>query len=158
MCHWKSALVLRNGDVIHSDVTDSHEDLISAYGLIDCGCEPSFVRVEYAPTSGGKQSDIDAYALRVDQDIIPAWWDDAMRDDATRKLRAIVARAIVTDARTTLLGGAWILDGSVNVAKAINVRVISMSGSSQVGAMSGSSQVGEMSGSSRVVFDKRIKA
>jgi hypothetical protein len=85
----------------------------------------------------------------VDQDIIPEWWDDAMREDATRKLRAIVARAIVTEDRTMLLGGTWVLGGSANVNRAVSVRIVSMWDSSQVGEMWDSSQVGTMGGSSQ---------
>ena len=141
MCRYKSALYLANGDLIHSDATDSHEHLIAWVGLSDNTLHPNFVRLEYTSAT---LADIETYRLRVDQDILPDWWTNDTAADATRKLRAICERAIVTEARKILLGGAWILAGQANVEQLVNARVVEMRGTSRVGEMYGTSRVGVM--------------
>ena len=147
MCQYKSAVVLPNGDLIHHEATDHHDDLLLWAGLADTSRQPNFVRVEF---TGPDLGDIATYALKVDQDYLPQWWTSEMADDVARRLRALCERSIVSDRRKILLGGVWVLVGDAFVDRAENVRIVSMRGSSQVGEMQGSSQVGTMGGSSQV--------
>ena len=163
MCRYKSAIVLRNGDLVHSDATDSHTDLLDMAGISDTSMSPNFVRVEF---TSNYLADIDTYKLRMDQDWLPDWWTPEAAEDATRKLRRICERAIVAEARKCLVGGAWVLRDGANVERIVSARVIemwdssrvgTMWDSSQVGTMWDSSQVGTMRDSSRVLDDKRVK-
>ena len=152
MCRYKSAIVLRNGDLIHAAETDSHTDLLDMAGISDTSMSPDFVRVEY---TSDKLAEIDTYKLRVGQDWLPTWWNEDAASEATRKLRRICERAIVSEARKCLIGGVWILRGAAVVERTVSARIVEMWGSSQVGTMLESSRVGTMWGSSRVVSDYR---
>jgi uncharacterized protein (DUF1330 family) len=147
MCQWKSAIVTRQGDVLHHWNVDSHEDLVDLFELKDKN--DYFVRVEFTPKDG-KYSDASAYVLRVDEESTPAWFED-FRESATEKLRAIVSRAIISGNKKIIVEGEWILSGDFVVERLRGGRVVQMSGSSQVVRMYDSSQVREMSGSSQVV-------
>ena len=153
MCRYKSAIVLRNGDLIHAAETDSHTDLLDMAGISDTSMSPDFVRVEY---TSDKLAEIDTYKLRVGQeDWLPTWWNEDAASEATRKLRRICERAIVSEARKCLIGGVWILRGAAVVERTVSARIVEMWGSSQVGTMLESSRVGTMLESSRVVSDYR---
>ena len=75
MCQFFSAIITKNG-IIFNSATDSHEDLLEQAGIKDDSSSPDFVRVELLP----KDHDIfnhqlDNWELKVDQDIIPAWFN-----------------------------------------------------------------------------------
>ena len=149
MCEFISALVLRNGDLVcDPEHTDSHEDLVDSIGYADKGND-AFVRVEFLPPDGN-YADANAYGLRVDEDVKPDWFNDALEQRIIESLRDRVRRMIVADERRMLLGGCWILAAGANVRRAVKARIFIMLGSSQVGKMLGSSQVGKMLDSSQV--------
>jgi hypothetical protein len=125
VCNHKSAIVLKNGDLIHSPYTDSHEDLIEAFGLTDNG-KGAFVRVEYRPVEKSDLADIKKYSLRVDQDETPRWWSEAAAKRAEDRLKEIVQNEIVTDERKCLLGGPWIIASTARVHKIVNGRVLAI--------------------------------
>ena len=171
MCQWKSAIVTRQGEVLHHWNVDSHENLVDLFDLKDK--LDYFVRVEFTPTDN-KYADVSAYVLKVDEKATPAWFED-YRESVTEKLRAIISRAIITGGRRIIVDGEWILAGEAKLERLCGGRVIQMWGSSQVGEMWGSSrvgkmressqvgemwessQVGEMWGSSKIVTDHRVK-
>ena len=163
MCQFKSALVLKNGDVIHSDWTDSHEDLIDMLELPDKG-NGGFVRVEFVPKDN-KYADAKSYALKIDQPDTPEWWTTTLAERTTDYMREIIKRMIIKTEKKCLVGGSYILDGA-KIGRCIHANVIVMLGSSnvgmmressKVGVMLGSSNVGVMLGSSKVGEDKREK-
>jgi hypothetical protein len=125
---------------------DSHENLVDLFDLKDKN--DYFVRVEFTPTDN-KYADVSAYVLRVDEQSVPAWFED-FRESVTEKLRGIISKAIITGDRRIVVEGEWILSGEARIERLCGGRVIQMSDSSQVGEMCGSSQVGEMCGSSQV--------
>ncbi len=164
MCKYKSAIVLKNGDILHSNWTDSHEELIDFYELDDTRNREGFVRVEFAPESIDDYKDIDKYLLKVDEGNVPDWWSEDFANHITSQMKDIVARTIITKDRKCLIGGPWIVAGakidlirSARVVYLFSSQVGEMRGSSQVGEMWGSSQVGKMRESSQIKNDYRNK-
>ena len=144
MCQFLSAVVTAKCDVFTSDVSDSHEDIIEANNLD----ESKIVRVEYTSDT---LADITTYKLKIDQDEIPDWWNDGIRDKAERRLCNMARRMILTTGEyNMLLGGKWVLGGDVKVKTIKSALIIEMRGSSRVGTMLGSSRVGVMWESSQV--------
>jgi len=153
MCKFLSALVLRNGDIVcQPKVTDEHELLIADCGLRDEGliADRAFVRVEYSSPAGAPLTDLDNYALIVDEPSIPHWFDDAMRERVTEQLRDRVKRMIVTDERQILLGGCWILSEGAVVEWAVGARIAAMYGNATVTNVSGNATVTNVSGNATV--------
>ena len=152
MCQFKSVIVLRNGDILHDDYTDSHEHLIGMYDLDDSK-EPSlnrFVRVEYKPDNSDDYDDINKYILKVDESQTPVWFED-VRNSVEDKLKTMIKRIILKDInKKYLLSGCYILTGKTKIDICVNTRMFSMYKTSQVGEMRGTSQVGEMWGTSKV--------
>lgn len=76
MCQLKSGIILKNRVFVPE--YDSHTEMLEELGIEDnyLGASKTFVRVELSPTDGDVFSDIDTWELRVDQDIIPEWYDE----------------------------------------------------------------------------------
>ena len=57
---------------------DSHTEMLEELGIKDdyLNASKTFVRVELSPANGDVFSDIDTWKLRVDQDVIPEWYDE----------------------------------------------------------------------------------
>jgi hypothetical protein len=124
MCQYLSALVLENGDIVQSEATDSHEDLILLAGLSDATPRPTFVRVEF---TADDLLDIDAYRLKVDQDVTPDWWTTERAEDATARLRRIAEPRILRDVRRAILcGGVYVLAGSATANRVVGARIVQM--------------------------------
>ena len=147
MCKFKSAIVLRNGDILHNDFTDSHEDLIELFGLVDNGKE-NFVRIEFS-TDGKRLDKIENYSLIVDEKSTPAWFEE-IRESATGQMKTIVSNMIISENQKIIAGRAVILTGNAVVNKIRHCIIHEMWESSRVGEMWKSSQVGTMRGSSQV--------
>ena len=139
MCQFKSAIVLKNGDVIHSDYSDSHEDLIDMLELSDKGMG-AFVRIEFIPEEN-KYSDYELYTLKVDQQDTPDWWNEDLIKRTTDHMREIIKRMIIKTNKKCLIGGSYIIDGA-KIGRCVSSNIIVMLGSSNVGVMRGSSKVG----------------
>jgi len=152
MCRFLSAIVLRNGDIICApDLTDSHEDLISANKLRDdqfSNFLERFVRIEFTPPEDRSLiSDLSKWNFSVDEAETPDWFD---HEKVRTNLESMVARHIISDNRKILLGGWWILVENAIVDTCKNSVIKIMYGSSQVRTMYGSSHVVIMSDSSQV--------
>ena len=147
MCQYKSAIVLPLGDLVHSDATDRHEDLILLAGLTDTTRQPHFVRIEY---TGSDLTDIDTYALKVDQDWLPAWWDAAMVEDVTRRMRARCVASIVREHRAILCGGVWAVGGAAVVDRVVSARIVSVRGSATIRGVWGSATITDVGGSATI--------
>ena len=76
MCHFKSAVALKNGDIIHDDRTDSHEILIAAHGLKDDDrATRTWARIEFVPPAGWVGvEDETKRTLRLDESDAPDGW------------------------------------------------------------------------------------
>ncbi len=147
MCKFKSAIVLRNGDILHNDFTDSHEDLIELFGLVDNGKE-NFVRIEYS-TNSKRLDKIENYSLVVDEKSTPAWFEE-IREPVAEQMKTIVLNMIISENLKIIVGRSVILTGNAIVNKIRHCIIHEMRGSSQVGTMRESSQVGTMLESSQV--------
>ena len=153
MCQFKSAIITKSGDVLHSHFTDSHEDLIRLFKLNDTSDvrgEPRFARVEFKPDSKIDLGDASKYTLLIDEARTPEWFDDAMKISVENKLRLIVEGMIITGNVDMLVGGKYILAKGAHVSCIKNCLIEVMLGSSNVGEMLESSKVGEMWESSKV--------
>ena len=146
---------MKNGDVLHNEFIDSHEDIITINGLKDNKTE-SFVRVEYLPT--GELWEIGKYKLSVDEPQTPEWFDK-VKDKAERKLKAIINRMIISVDTPMVVGRRIIVKPGVKILSirqtVIDVlykdsRVNVMRGNSQVNVMRENSRVNEMWGNSQV--------
>ena len=152
MCNFFSAIVLRNGDVLWHEATDSHSDLVAHFQLPDNGECRHFAKVEFTPAEKDgvlQYGEPDSYIMRVDEPTCPPWFED-VRGAVETKLRAIIRSMIVADKRPLVLGGCRILVSGCNVDTVKSARIVAMLGTSRVGTMMETSRVGTMRGTSRV--------
>ena len=77
MCQFKSGIILRNKVVLTPEGNESHSDLLESLGIEDThmNAAKTFVRAELIPEDGNKYTDISEWKYRVDQDIIPDWYE-----------------------------------------------------------------------------------
>ena len=79
MCRMASFIVTKT-KVFWSQVTDSHEDIITEFELqhLDDNCNTvGIVRVEITPPEDDFSASTDRWIFSTDQDIIPDWYDPA---------------------------------------------------------------------------------
>ena len=125
MSDFKSAIVTRQGEILEHWNTDSHEDLVNLFNLRDR--KDFFVRVEFRPEDSRDLIDIDKYILRVDEESIPAWFEE-YREATQKRLTEIVSRIIRKDyVSAILVEGAYILSGKSKIGKNLG-RIISLNG------------------------------
>ena len=78
MCQLKSCLVLK--DRVFCPDYNSHQSMLEELGIEDdyLHASKTFVRVEFTPPDNTKSliEPLDRWMLRVDQDIVPEWWDE----------------------------------------------------------------------------------
>lgn len=82
MCNFKSGLIFKNRVVLAPIYNESHSLLLSSMGVEDSHINASkmFVRAELIPKNNDKSSDISEWKFKVDQDIVPDWYEkDAAR-------------------------------------------------------------------------------
>lgn len=148
MCKFYSAIVMRNGDLLHNENLMSHEDIIDLFNINDSqvNCN-KFVRVEFTPSSESDLPDLSKYKLNVDDDLIPDWFENH-REYTTERLIAIVKNRIITGKLKLLTGGLYVVKdaeiGSIKSAIVVylqNSQVNEMWENSQVNVMRGNSQV-----------------
>jgi len=157
MCKFYSAIVMRNGDLLHNENLTSHEDIIDLFNINDnqFNCD-KFVRVEYSPDEEKDLPDITKYVLRVDESTTPDWFEKH-REFITDKLKDIVSRRIITGNHKLLTGGLYVVkDAEIRRIKSAvvvylqNSQVNEMRENSQVNEMWENSQVNEMRENSQV--------
>jgi len=78
MCQFKSGIILKNRVVLAPEKNESHSDLLENLGIEDnhINATKTFVRVELIPKDSNKYSDISEWKYRVDQDIVPDWYEE----------------------------------------------------------------------------------
>jgi len=156
MCKFYSAIVMKNGDLLHDVNLTSHEDIIDLYGLKDNSQRNNFVRVEFTPDDEKDFADIEKYKLNVDENVTPDWFE-RHREYVLSRLTDIVKNRIITSDKKLLTGGLYIIkDCHIDKIKCAmvvymqNSTVNEMWGNSTVNEMWGNSTVNKMRGNSTV--------
>ncbi len=85
MCKFAS-FILTKGEEFWSEKSDSHEDIIRENNLhVDGAHGPNILRVEISPTNKIKVwPSLKAWKYKVDQDLMPEWFDTAECEKRTR--------------------------------------------------------------------------
>ena len=124
MCRLKSGILLR--DRVYVPDHDSHDQMLKELGIQDdyVGASKKFVRVELSPKDGNLLTDVNTWAMTVDQDIVPSWFDadrekyngiivDAVREWAEKHIikegkheKSEGIYYLINDAEITLFGNA----------------------------------------------------
>ena len=105
MCNFFSAIVLRNGDVLWHEATDSHSDLVAHFQLPDNGECRHFAKVEFTPAEKDgvlQYGEPDSYIMRVDEPTSPSWFEDVR--GAVKFARSYGPRYGVSSRRVGVLG------------------------------------------------------
>ena len=78
MCQFKSGIILKNRVVLAPMWNDSHSALLKSIGIEDTreNAMRKFVRAELTPPGDDKTADIQLWKYRVDQDIVPDWYEE----------------------------------------------------------------------------------
>ena len=116
MCQFKSALVLK--DRIFLPDYDSHDKMLQELGIKDNFTNASkvFVRVELSPTDGNIFSAVDGWKLKVDQDILPDWWNEAERLPQLKELvETWMRKHTIYAGEREVADGVWLATGSATV-------------------------------------------
>jgi hypothetical protein len=148
MCKFYSAIVMKNGDLLHNENLTSHEDLIDLFGINDSqNSYDKFVRVEFCPKDETDLADMSKYVLNVDESITPDWFEKH-REYVTERLSDIVKKRIITGNLSLLTGGLYVVkDAQIDRVKSAIVVYMQ---NSTVNEMWGNSTVNEMRGNSTV--------
>ena len=124
MCMFKSGILLRDRAYVPDH--DSHDQMLKELGIQDdyIGAAEKFIRFELSPEDGNLLTDVSTWTMKVDQDIIPAWFDadrekydgiivDAVREWAEKHIlregkheKKEGIYYLFNDAEITLLGNA----------------------------------------------------
>lgn len=78
MCKMFSGIVTKAGVTLAPFENQSHSDLLEKMGIEDSrfNAMKKFVRLKLVPPNGIITSNIDSYFLKVDQDIVPDWYEN----------------------------------------------------------------------------------
>ena len=77
MWNFKSGIILRNKVVLAPEGNESHSDLLESLRIADTHMNASktFVRAELIPKNNDKTTDVKDWKYKVDQDIVPDWYE-----------------------------------------------------------------------------------
>lgn len=77
MCQFKSGIILKNKVVLAQEGNESHSDLLESLGIEDThmNATKTFVRAELIPKNNDKMTDVKEWRYKVDQDIVPDWYE-----------------------------------------------------------------------------------
>lgn len=77
MCNFKSGIILKNKVVLTPEGNESHSDLLESLGIEDnhMNASKTFVRAELIPKNGDKMTNVKEWKYKVDQDIVPDWYE-----------------------------------------------------------------------------------
>jgi hypothetical protein len=149
MCHFLSALVVRNGDVLHHPMLDSHSDLVRYFKLPDTSAYIShFAKVELRPKDW---MDAATWEWVVDEPTRPAWLDD-VESAAEAKLRAMASRMILREGEHMgpVVDGCWIVGGTAILRDVRAGRIVRVWDSAQIHNVWGSAQIHNVLGSAQL--------
>lgn len=106
MCNFKSGVILKNRVVLAPEWNESHSALLESLSIEDSHMNvmKTFVRAELIPKDGNKATDISDWTYKVDQDIVPDWYetDSKKYEDEFRD----AVRAYMKDRITVICGRA----------------------------------------------------
>lgn len=93
MCQFKSGIILKGRVVLAPEGNESHSDLLDSLGIKDTymNAIKTFVRAELIPKDDNKYSDVSEWKYRVDQDIVPDWYE-ADPDRYEQEFRDVVEK------------------------------------------------------------------
>ena len=158
MCNFLSAIVLRNGHVLHHPMLDSHADLVRYFKLAAVDTAPyldRFAKVELTPVDW---MDVSTWTWCVDEETRPQWLDD-VEGAAEKSLRAIAGRMIIREDRDLIVDGCWIVGGSAKVCDVRSgwirrvqdsAQIIGVGDSAQIRDVGGSAQIRDVGGSAQI--------
>ena len=154
MCNFLSVLILKNGDVKHHPMLDSHSDLIAYFQLPDnTPFIHHFAKAELTPTDW---MDPATWRWRIDEEMRPAWLDD-VEGAAEAAARRVAGRMILPDALPRLIvDGCWILGGNRVLRDVCGGRILRVQDSAQIHGVRGSAQIHGVWGSA--LLDESAKA
>lgn len=77
MCNFKSGIILKSKVVLTPEGNESHSDLLESLGIEDnhINASKTFVRAELIPKNDDKMEDVKEWRYKVDQDILPDWYE-----------------------------------------------------------------------------------
>ena len=165
MCKFKSAVVTKEGNVYHHNLTDSHAQIQLLYNLKDRG--EDIACVEFSPS--GPEDDLASYALHLDQERTPSWWTEEFAAMIAEKMKAIVSSYIIVGdvplalGRRIIVRNGRILEARHSIVTAYGSSKVTAYDSSKVTAYD-SSEVTACDSSevtaydSSEVTDKRVKS
>lgn len=107
MCQFKSGIVLKNKVVLAPEGNESHSDLLESLGIEDnhLNASKTFVRAELIPKDNNKAVDVKEWKYRVDQDIVPDWYEkDPIRYE--KEFRDAV-KEYIEERITVMCGMVW---------------------------------------------------
>lgn len=107
MCQYKSGIILKNKVVLTLEGNESHSNLLESLSIEDnrINAMKTFVRAELIPPNGNKASDINEWMYRVDQDIVPDWYEkDPKRYEQVFR---DVVKEYIKDSFVVFCGLAW---------------------------------------------------
>ena len=77
ICNFKSGIILKNRVVLAPEGNESHSDLLESLVIADThiNAAKTFVRAELLPENNDKMTDVKEWRYKVDQDIVPDWYE-----------------------------------------------------------------------------------
>ena len=77
MCNFKSGIIFKERVVLAPEGNESHSDLLRSLGIEDSRTNAMrvFIRAELIPKDNNKATPIEEWKFRVDQDIVPDWYE-----------------------------------------------------------------------------------
>src|SRR3990167_6885944 len=114
MCRFRSIIVLKTGEVLSLEESDSHSEIINEFSLKEGPLESrNFVKIEINPVSGSLFSkDWNNWKLWVDEvGTLPGWWleDEAnLKDRCFQNLEGFVDKVL----KTGVVSGSLNLQGT----------------------------------------------
>ena len=156
MCNFLSVLVLKNGDVLHHPMLDSHSDLVAYFDLPDTNAHiHHFAKAELTPVDW---LDPATWLWHIDEETRPTWLDD-VEQQAKDKARSIARRMIITDTTKLpklIVDGCWIVGGKAKIRDVRAGRIVRIQDSATVSGVRGSATVSDVG--KNVTLDDSAKA
>jgi hypothetical protein len=120
--------------LLMSPWTESHSELEIMFKLRD-GSRLNWAKVEYSPNEMKNAHLVEKYKLTIDEERIPDWFDDEMKEKVQAKMQSYIESIIVTGDVQLLIGGQFIIapGAKVECAKAMVINVICGGTVSEIG-------------------------
>ena len=158
MCKFFSAIVSKEGDLYYNKFIHSHEDIIELFNLREGIKADNFIRIEYYPEDNDL-SNLSNYQLHVDENTIPDWFNDELKQRTIDRLNFVLEKMIISNQTLKILAGDCYILKDSTINKISNCIIFQMSNSkvnvmwenSNVNVMRENSNVNEMRENSNVI-------